>query len=106
MINIEETDFRTLEEFPIKWRWTDSRWNKLPEDALKTIMPFTEAKAHELSQHSLEYRNYAGLSESVFENISQIDASGDLFEVKQWLLNYCSDENQMVIVSWDQYHAV
>ena len=48
MVNIEETDFRTLDEFPIKWRWTDSRWIKLPEAALKNIQPFTDKKARGL----------------------------------------------------------
>ena len=44
MVNIEETDFRTLDEFPIKWWWTDSRWIKLSEATLKNIQPFTDKK--------------------------------------------------------------
>jgi len=106
MLNIKETDFRTLDEFPLKWRWTDSRWNKLPKDALKTIQPFTDEKAFELLQYSLGFCNNTGLSEQYFANIFRIDASGDLLENKQWLLNHSSDKNQMVIVSWNHHHAV
>ena len=106
MVNIEEIDFRTLDEFPIKWRWTDSRWNKLPEEALKNIQPFTDKKARELLQYSLEFGDHRGLSEPHFENVSRIDASGDSLEIKQWLLKHFSDKNQKVIVSWNHHHAV
>ena len=65
MFEIEENDFRSLDSFPLKWRWTDSRWNKLPDDALKTIQPLVETKARELCQYSLQFENQSGLIEPV-----------------------------------------
>ena len=106
MIRIEDSDFRPLEEFPLKWRWTDSRWNKLPPDALNFIRPFTDEKARDLLQYSLMFSNHTGLFESHFENISRIVAPDDSSKVRQWLLDHAPDKNQMVIVSWDHHHAV
>jgi hypothetical protein len=106
MINIKQADFRPLDEFPLKWQWTDSRWNKLPTDALNAIQPFTDEKAREFLQYSLEFSDYTGLFESHFDNISRIDAPADSPEIYQQLLNLSPDKNQMVIVSWDHDHAV
>jgi hypothetical protein len=72
MVNIEETDFRTLDEFPIKWRWTDSRWIELPEAALKNIQPFTDKKARGILQYSLEFGDHRGLSEPHFEKFPEL----------------------------------
>lgn len=106
MLKIEDKDFRSLNDFPLKWRWTDERWNKLPENALNTIQPFTDEKARELLKYSLEFGDYKGLSASSFENVSRIDASGDPAQIKYWLQNQFSDKNQDVIVSWNDHHAV
>ena len=101
MINIEEPDFGSLDSFPLKWRWTDSRWNKLPDDALNSIQPLSESKSRELCQYSLAFSNQSGLIESLFDFVSRIDASDDSPEIRQWLLELLSDLNQTVVVSWD-----
>jgi hypothetical protein len=98
---IEESDFRSLDSFPLKWRWTDSRWNKLPDNALDAIQPLSESKSRELCQYSLEFSDQSGLIESSFEHIAQIDTSGDESEIRQWLLDRSSDLNQTVVVNWD-----
>jgi len=101
MTEIEQSDFRPMDEFPLKWRWTDSRWNKLPEKALNAIQPLTESKARELCQYSIEFTDHSGLIESLFERVARIDAPDASPEVRQWLLARSSDLKQMVIVSWD-----
>jgi hypothetical protein len=98
---IEASDFRRLEEFPLKWRLTDSRVNKLPNDALAAIQPLSESKARELCQYSLGFTDHNGLSESLFDRISQIGASDESPEIEHWLLARASDLNQTVIVSWN-----
>ena len=101
MIHIEESDFRPLDEFALKWRWTDSRWNKLPANALNGIQPLTENKARALSQYSLAFEDQSGLIESLFENIARINTSGDESEIRQWLSARASCLNQTVVVSWN-----
>lgn len=101
MINIEETDFRSIDSFPLKWRWTDSRWNKLPDETLNSIQPLSENKSRELCQYSLAFSNQSGLVESLFDRLSRIDISDDSPEIRQWLLDRSSDLKQTVAVSWD-----
>ena len=55
MTQINESDLRSLSEFPLQWRWTDSRWAKLPNDVLRDIQPLVEAKARECAQHSSKF---------------------------------------------------
>jgi hypothetical protein len=106
MINIEETDFRSIDSFPLKWRWTDSRWNKLPDDALNSVQPLSEGKSRELRQYSLAFSNQSGLIESLFDGVLRIDTSDDSPEIRQWLLELLPDLNQRVVVSWDNELAV
>ena len=101
MINIEENDFRAIDSFPLNWRWTDSRWNKLPPDALSSIQPLSESKARELCQYSLAFEDQSGLMESLFESTTRINTSGDEAEIRQWLINRSPDLNRTVVVSWD-----
>jgi hypothetical protein len=102
MLEIEENDFSPIDSFPLKWRWTDSQWNKFPDKTLNKIQPLSEIKAHELSQHSKQFYDFeTGLAESLFENIKQINASGGVEEIQCWLSAQSSDSNQTVIVSWD-----
>ena len=101
MLNVEENDFRSIDSFPLIWRWTDSRWNKLPDSALNKIQPLTETKAREFFQHTLQFYDESGLVESLFENIEKIDASNKAEEIQAWLFTCSSSSNQTIIVSWN-----
>ena len=102
MLEIKENDFRSIDSFPLKWRWTDSRWNKFSDSKLNKIQPLSETKAHELFQHSKQSYDFeTGLAESLFEKIEQINASGEVEEIQRWLSACSSDSSQTVIVSWD-----
>lgn len=48
MIELGPDDFRPLDMFRLRWRWTDPKWALLPAVALAQIQPLTEAKAREL----------------------------------------------------------
>jgi len=106
MPQIEDTDFRSLDSFPLKWRWDDFQWNRFPNEVLNTIRPLSESKARELCQYSLGCTNQSGLVESLFERISQIDTSEDSPAIRQWLLECSTDLNQAVAVSWDHDLAI
>jgi hypothetical protein len=105
MIEIGSADFTPLDSFPLKWRWTDSRWNELPPDALSTIRPLAEAKAHEIFRVSFEYYKDGGLNEDLFGSVVQMGAeseSDNFLTVQQWLVAEIPDVAEDVIVSWDQ----
>lgn len=105
MLEIKENDFQSIDLFSLKWRWTDSRWNKLPDESLNKIQPLTTNKALEIYQYSLQFYEQSGLSESLFEHIEQINTSGEDLEIQRWLFSRSSDANQIVIVSWNDRFA-
>lgn len=110
MLKIEDTDFQSLATFPLSWRWTDSKWNKLPENDLQRIKPLTPIKAKELWRILGHYVSANGPKENIFECSPWIEATIDIpnaFEkVRDWLLGQFSDYEQSVIVSWDKDTAV
>lgn len=102
MTMIEEFDFRPLAEFPLKWRWTDAQWDKLPDDVLQDIKPLSESKALEIARQA--YTIYdRGESD---EGAMSIGSSGDVTTVRQWLLDRWPDLKEQVVVSWDNQLAV
>lgn len=107
MLEIEQDDFRPLDSFALKWRWTDARWNKLPDDALKTIQPISESKAKELCQYSLKFEEQSGIIRSLFTSVETVNTSiVENSEIQQWLLSRSPGLNQTVIVSWNSDLAV
>jgi hypothetical protein len=108
MIEIAEADFVSLDSFPLKWRWTDSRWSELPPEALSTIRPLAEAKAHEIFRVSSGYYKDEGLDESVFGGVVQTraESGGDSFPgVQRWLSAQVPDKSREVILSWNPGRA-
>jgi hypothetical protein len=107
MLSFEDADFCPLDEFPLKWRWTDERWNRIPSDDLIEIQPLNETKALELNQHSLQFLDQSGLEKSLFKHIEKVDTSiAEELKIQQWLLNCSANLNQQIIVSWDNKLAV
>ena len=101
-----ESRFRSLETFPLNWRWTDSRWNRLPDDALRDIKPFRESKARELWKRSIEFCDQSGLAASRFEYIFRFNTELGHVAARRWLLEQSSNLNQEVVVSWSDELAV
>jgi hypothetical protein len=98
MIQLTDADFRALENFELKWRWTDSKWAQLPETALSQIRPFVTEKARALSTLARRTQH--------FEHVSDLDAKGDIQEIRNGLRRYVNDPELSVIVSWDAELAV
>lgn len=106
MQSFEKSDFRSIESFPLKWRWTDERWNKLPDNVLNEIKPLTEPKASKICQYTLEFSDQSGLIESLFEQTEKVTSDTETSEIQRWLLTLSGELNQTVIVSWDNRLAV
>ncbi len=98
-----------MEDFSLKWRWTDARWNQLPAASLAQIQPFIAAKADELNRYSLGLIEKHRLSDELFNDISDIDDrdnANNSYLVKDWLKQKDVKSDEQVIVSWDGTTAV
>jgi len=110
MLRFVNSDFQPLDTFSLNWRWTDERWNKLPDSAVARIRPFTEAKAKELWRIAGHYALSDGPRVNLFECTPWVDASVNIpnteTKIRRWLNEHFSDTDSDVIVSWDQATAV
>lgn len=103
---LEPSSFRELDDFPLKWRWTDEKWDVLPDDAVILIRPYTDLRAREILELSLKFGNAEGLFQSRFDKVEQFDASVDPAKVTEWLQRSTLGQKQQVVVSWDHHLAV
>ena len=110
MLKIKDADIRSLTDFPLKWRWTNPKWNQLSNADLQRIKPLTQTKAKELWRIFGHYVLGNGPRENIFECRPWIDATvdypGAFDRVRDWLLVQFSDREQDVVVSWDKDNAV
>ena len=103
---IGESDYESIDDFPLKWRWTDERWNVLPAMALQSIQPLKKAKAKELLHYSLTFSDINGLIPGLFVTEEQTDASVESEVVQTWLKLKGPEHNFKVVVSWTDELAV
>jgi hypothetical protein len=106
----EEGDFRTLDQFPLKWRWTEEKYTVLPPDDLAQIRPLAEEKAAGLWQHCADWisRNSweEGLSPEHFTDVQRINAEGEGEPARKRLRELSPAEEEQIIVRWDNRTAV
>lgn len=97
-----------MEDFTLKWRFTDSTWNKLPENHLNQIVPLSNIGAKEISRTiknagtSLNIpftNNYFKIIDKakILENNEQI--------IKKWLYSRGIPFKQEIILYWDDETA-
>jgi hypothetical protein len=117
MIELLSSDFRPLEGFGRRWRWTDPKCDVLPLSDLAQIRPLKEEKAYALWEYAyvymLELSRYAftdisePLTSALFEWIQHVDISQEpVKKVQEHLRAFESQEDQVVLVMWEPEEAV
>jgi len=94
VIRITDGDVCPLQEFQLEWRWTDDRWNKLPESTLAQIFPLKRPKAYQI--HELCVGFVGSLAR---DSIEQCSAS-DNAPVREWLSKLPVSNDERVALSW------
>ena len=106
MIDIDEKDFTSLSHFSLNWRWTDPKWNQLPENVLSQIRPLCEAKARELWEQPLILGASSRLEADLVDHVTELEPSQDEQKVRHWLQQRVSNDRQQVFITWDRQTAV
>jgi len=107
MLEVSDSDLRLLEEFQLKWRWTDAKWNKLPPTIIQQINPLAKEKASEIVKIHNQYFLADGLDSESFEEIKSIKAdTTDSSAIQNRLKNKVFDESLLIVVSWTEDLAV
>lgn len=107
VVEVGEQDYRPLDTFPLKWRWTDARWNILPADALANIRPLVPAKASEVDEKTSVFNPDEGFLPGTYQLIDEIESEhNDEQVVRDWLRSYIPNLEGQVIVCWNLDNAV
>ncbi len=118
MIELTQEDFRPLADFRLRWRWTNSKWDLLPETKLAQIHPLVERKAEviwghaiayieELWKHALDTTSGPITSSSLLAWLQHVDVTKESFDqVRQHLRSFEPQGDQGVIAMWDPTTAV
>lgn len=97
-----------MESFKLKWRFTDSHWNKLPESTINHIIPLSKIGAKEISEiiknektslHIPFTHEYFRIIDKakIFENNEQ--------KIENWLLDRAISPHQEIVLYWDDETA-
>ena len=107
MIKVSDSDLRPLNDFPLKWRWTDERWNKLPPEKLAQINPLANIKAEEINKSHIKYLSLDGFDKELVEQEEIIRTeSADFSTIRDWLKARIGDSFSEVFISWNENLAV
>jgi hypothetical protein len=105
--HLHASDFQSMDRFPLRWRWTDPKWNELPPERLSRILPLTASKAKEFYERGMAFFHALNLRRDLFSQISEHDdtASVDPATARRWLKSLPVAEGQSVLVLWDRETA-
>lgn len=106
-MNFGKLKTSSLENFPLKWRWTDANYNVLPKDDLSFILPLNNDAAKIVddvsnSCYSSENNNFTPCNEK-FEDIESIGCNNNE-SINDWLSNRMFGDN--IVISWSPTMAV
>ena len=80
-----------VQEFPLAWRWTDSRYSVLPDTVLSQLQPLGDREARLAFEHAQSFQRECGIIHSA--DVSDEDGCG-------WLQARHGDLNDIVTISW------
>jgi hypothetical protein len=109
---IDASDLVPLQDFSLRYRWTEPRYNVLPPSALGAIRPLTAAKARQIDRLALPYLrslaiNPVGAIPEYFAGaITAFSTFRDESTVPARLQALVPDDEQSVVASWDDRTAV
>ncbi|MGF1763021.1 hypothetical protein [Aliivibrio kagoshimensis] len=96
----------SIDDFPLKWRWTEEQYRLLSKEELAQITPLAPVSAKDVWETSLTFasdKSDFSPSNELFTDIASIEAT-DENTVRKWLAGKIP--NCEVIVSWQPDTAV
>lgn len=106
-MNVAEPDFVPMGQFPLQFRWTDTRYHQFPAHELAPIKPLSAPKAKEVWATCQPFTHDDSLAPELFESIIQFEARDvDDRDVSRWLSDLNIRSETPVLLSWAEDLAV
>jgi len=107
MIKLADADFVAIDEFPLKWRWTDVKYAQLSAATLAAVRPLSVPKANIVWATSQLFVRHDTLDPELFEPVVQFNgAKLSENDVSMWLQTLGIPRDVSVLLSWDREWAV
>ena len=94
-----------MSDFDLKWRFTEEKYDVLPDQHLNQIKPLNKEAGNYLDQYirSIELHADEPFKKNLFRTIESINVSdGNEKEIKKWLYQRGLPIDKTVFVSWDR----
>lgn len=101
-----ETKSSPIAQFPLRWRFTDPKYNVLPDEVLQRFHPLDAQSASELCFETRNFVSSYAINAEGFPKIDQFDTNGDVDKVREWLTDSLQNLDQAVEISWDPTTAM
>lgn len=98
-----------LSEFALNWRFTDPKYNVLPNYHLKDLKPLDKVASRFLFDYlkSKDLHNDLPFKSGFFKRTESIEITeNNTIRVKEWLLKFGLNTENQVLLSWDLEKAM
>ncbi|AHJ96006.1 hypothetical protein [Hymenobacter swuensis] len=98
-----------LDNFQLKWRFTEEEYNKLPDQHLELLRPLSKAAAKFLSDYidMIDLHGDIPFKKGFFRTAHSIEVLTDNEkEIKKWLYQRGLPFDQLVFLTWSQEDAM
>jgi hypothetical protein len=106
---LQSAELCSLSDFPLRWRWTDPKYDELPAHELSRIQPLSSAAAERAWRHSLSWHSRAvhdaRPSSDVFRSVESLERPHE-GAAQTWLEARLPAEPESVVVSWQPDLAI
>jgi len=95
----------SMNEFSLKWRFTDSKYYELPKEHLDQLKPLSLEGAKFLNNHIGQLHNEVPFTAKFFRVVDQIDIA-DESEARKWLYGRGLPFEKNVFLTWNAKTAM
>ena len=111
MTSFEELkdNLSNLEDFSLKWRFTEPKYNQLPKNHLVQLKPLNNIGSKFLWDHIMDIgiHNEDPFDKNIFQNLDYINIADDNEnEIKKWLYKRGLPFDKEVFISWQPDSAM
>ncbi len=100
---ITEADFVPFDQFRLSWRFTNPKYNQLPQADLSEIRPLNEKTAKSLAQHARDFVDNSGLVKDELSSVISCRTFIDTVDprsITQWLFDRVPPIDQPILILW------
>jgi hypothetical protein len=107
MIELHDSDFDSIDGFPLLWRWSDENHMVFVPQDLNLIRPLKPETSLKLHNKLLRVDQQNGLNCNLTNNLQEIYSNDDNDDtIQDWLIKLPVTETELILLSWTPEIAI